>query len=628
MDRKNKTPRLILLTVTWILILLSTQTVEGIYNDTNSSKDAVLTLDFSRTGRTVYDKDGKYIGEIFGASWIDGIGKSALSFDGIDDYANVSNKNYFYNEGKFSLQVCFKTGYSQQWEWLVAGSGGSWFGINRAGWLTWKVNVNTPYSSSAFVADNLWHSGVVTFDNGNLKLYNDGLLVGNWNRAGLKNTTGQIFIGQNGYNKEYFDGVIDEVRIYKRVLNAEEIKISCNEEKPSMYLRMWQGLMNQYRLIMALFLIFLVAVIIWKKPKPSKQQIRNILYLLTCIIIAAIVFYRMLLDPGVDLYYNDHALSMIYGTGEKPFVYRTLVPTFVRTIVTSIPKEIRLPISRSLSTNTLINQFFNGIRLACPADNTLDFILVLTLMYLSLFGFLFAFQYLFSSLFKAPKVYGYLLSLFAIFSLPPLLIKYPLHIFKVHNNDLTTLFLFTLSLALMYRAKWLDFIVVYTLSCFNKESTILLTLLFIIQFYKKDKMERTLFKKLLLAQIIIFSSIKFGLFLFFKDNPGAFFEFHLFDYNIPILKDILNTYSLSTVITLITVFVLIFYKWSEKPLFLKNAFWATLPLLPITLFVGVIDEKRVFLEIYPTIVLLIFHTIYQVMGADISNNTPSGDPRM
>ncbi len=66
-------------------------------------------------------------------------------------------------------------------------------------------------------------------------LYVDGKLVGSGDYAGgtWKDINGKIYIGQRGTSRfnGYFNGKIDDIRIYKRVLSENEIQLLYNENE-------------------------------------------------------------------------------------------------------------------------------------------------------------------------------------------------------------------------------------------------------------------------------------------------------------------------------------------------------------------------------------------------------------
>jgi parallel beta-helix repeat protein len=95
---------------------------------------------------------------------------------------------------------------------------------------------NNPVHGTTVITDNVWHHGAATYDGTTLNLYLDGNLeasvaIGEPTRS---DTTEQAALGTmltaNGTAKGFFDGVIDEARVWNRALTGAEISESMNEE--------------------------------------------------------------------------------------------------------------------------------------------------------------------------------------------------------------------------------------------------------------------------------------------------------------------------------------------------------------------------------------------------------------
>jgi Concanavalin A-like lectin/glucanases superfamily len=72
---------------------------------------------------------------------------------------------------------------------------------------------------------NTWTHLAVTYDGTVVRMFVDGVQVGTRAVTGsIAVSTGALRIGGNTVWPEWFDGLIDEVRIYSRVLSAEEIR--------------------------------------------------------------------------------------------------------------------------------------------------------------------------------------------------------------------------------------------------------------------------------------------------------------------------------------------------------------------------------------------------------------------
>ena len=185
-------------------------------------------------------------GTINGATITEGVSGKALSFNGIDENARLPITIH----DDFSISYWIRTnqiaastppaGWSPPVQWwagnglvdaevcgvvddfgtALLGSKAS-FGIG---------NPDTTISSTKDINDNLWHQITVTRirDSGDMKLYVDGILeaTGKGNTNSLTSPS-WIGIGNNAcdvsLNRRWFNGAIDEVRIYNRALTDGEI---------------------------------------------------------------------------------------------------------------------------------------------------------------------------------------------------------------------------------------------------------------------------------------------------------------------------------------------------------------------------------------------------------------------
>jgi parallel beta-helix repeat protein len=98
---------------------------------------------------------------------------------------------------------------------------------------------NHPVHGTTVITDNVWHHAAATYDGDTWRLYLDGVLeatlyVGEPTRS---DTIQQAALGTmltaTGTPKGYFDGVLDEVRVWDHALTGPEITASMNEELTS-----------------------------------------------------------------------------------------------------------------------------------------------------------------------------------------------------------------------------------------------------------------------------------------------------------------------------------------------------------------------------------------------------------
>ena len=95
--------------------------------------------------------------------------------------------------------------------------------------VTWEPRV----SSEGPVAPGVWHHIAGTWDGQKLRLYVDGQLHGETDRTGHPNPNPYpVMVGNFEYPSCHggaFGGVIDEVRIYRRALSAEQARKRAQE---------------------------------------------------------------------------------------------------------------------------------------------------------------------------------------------------------------------------------------------------------------------------------------------------------------------------------------------------------------------------------------------------------------
>ena len=202
----------------------------------------VLDLAFDEnSGSTAYDSSG--LGNngtlLGGTSWKSGIRNSGLSFDGVDDYLSVP-RQILSNEQTvaFWMKAIPSVGnvvMVSSLKWSNYNHDGFSFYLVPSGSLYLAVHKNStsiPGQAHAVlntsILTNVWHYVAGSWDNvtGEVKLYVDGVLVDS--AGGFTKFDGipvDLDIGRYNYqDNAYFNGSIDEVKIWNRALTAEEIK--------------------------------------------------------------------------------------------------------------------------------------------------------------------------------------------------------------------------------------------------------------------------------------------------------------------------------------------------------------------------------------------------------------------
>ena len=182
-------------------------------------------------GTTVVDWSGhKNDGTLInGPKWVTGYDEGALELDGSDDYINFSNTSNL-PAGNSARSMCgwAKTDtVAAGWRWTAAyGSPGTsqamFIGMN--GDALYGGGYGDDVFINGFWEVDVWHHICLTYDGTTARLYADGIEVAaeakSWDLV-----LSRAHIGRQVNDAvEFWDGLVDDVRIYDRVLTSEEIK--------------------------------------------------------------------------------------------------------------------------------------------------------------------------------------------------------------------------------------------------------------------------------------------------------------------------------------------------------------------------------------------------------------------
>jgi len=196
----------------------------------------VLALSFDEeSGNIAYDQS-QYgnDGTIYGATRVRGIIGKALSFDGVDDYVDCGDIDDVDGASEITVTAWVKWGGAAggltaarefHRKNNVYAFGGGWKDHKARFWIhdgTWKNSGD----SITDIDDGSWYFIAGVYDGEYLRLYVNGVEESN-NYIGsttLSANIEHVIVGSSKGTGEFWNGIIDEVRIYNRALSEKEIK--------------------------------------------------------------------------------------------------------------------------------------------------------------------------------------------------------------------------------------------------------------------------------------------------------------------------------------------------------------------------------------------------------------------
>ncbi|MBU0732028.1 LamG domain-containing protein [Patescibacteria group bacterium] len=168
-----------------------------------------------------------------------GVFDNGGSFDGNNDFVSVADNYYLDMVNTGSVELWFKT--SSDWtshpdhEFLIGKDGNPGFGAyldSGSGVLNFflRESGGTAHTiiSDSRLSDNEWHQMTAIWGDRGMKMYIDGTLqvnadayTGNWNGNTIQLGIGAL--GTAGGANQHFEGDMDEVNIWSRMLSAGEV---------------------------------------------------------------------------------------------------------------------------------------------------------------------------------------------------------------------------------------------------------------------------------------------------------------------------------------------------------------------------------------------------------------------
>jgi len=223
--------------------ILSDQDVEDSYRSALNSK--LLSLSFNDIlGSTVFiDQSGNGNDAICSGTNcptanVTGTVNTAITFDGVDDFITIPHAMSLKPIDKLTVEMWINPdsgAQSQAWQTLLLNKYSHGLRLMPNGRLRAEIyndslgKIEYIYSKSGAISYDVWNHVAMTYDGTNIKLYINGNLVAGKLSSGKMRTTNTspIFIGKYT-NSQVYNGKMDELKIYGKVLSGIEIENSHN----------------------------------------------------------------------------------------------------------------------------------------------------------------------------------------------------------------------------------------------------------------------------------------------------------------------------------------------------------------------------------------------------------------
>ena len=220
----------------------------------SSNGDLIAHYSFDEgSGGYAYDSSGNGLDAITvnNPTWVEGWLGGALEFDGVDQWVgragiNVSTAEItfsaWFNSADFDncgfYQDCRilsqATGTAEQDHYFMVSTFNVFSGTVVRFRLKTDGVTDTLIANEGYLSENIWYHVAAVYDGTEMQLYLNGVLVGSMPKTGsVDSTDHQPFnIGANpiGFdNTRFWNGKIDDVRIYNRALSQSEIEALASQ---------------------------------------------------------------------------------------------------------------------------------------------------------------------------------------------------------------------------------------------------------------------------------------------------------------------------------------------------------------------------------------------------------------
>jgi hypothetical protein len=189
------------------------------------------------SGTAVADLSGSNnTGTVSGALWVSGKAGNALSFDGVNDVVTVNDSSSLALTTAMTIEAWVNPRTPSGWRTVVmkerpSGLAYTLYGNTASNQPSVEITTTSGVElrGASALPLNMWTHLAATYDGARIRLYVNGVQTTTVAATGtLVTSASPLRIGGNLVWGEYFDGIIDEMRIYNRALTATEIQTDMN----------------------------------------------------------------------------------------------------------------------------------------------------------------------------------------------------------------------------------------------------------------------------------------------------------------------------------------------------------------------------------------------------------------
>jgi len=288
-------------------------------------------------------------------------------------------------------------------------------------------------------------------------------------------------------------------------------------------------------------------------------------------------------------------ISLLAGSADTPFQYRTLLPWVVSSLV-----SLKLPF---LETPV---RLFKGIE------------------FLSTFFLFIAFRY-YISLFIKSRLLASFFSLALFVILPYQYIFYSWSLGSIYYpSDIPSVLFFTLGLILLYKKNWLFYYPLFIVAIFNRETTIFLALIYLFTAFEKHRITPVFFH--CIAQAVIWLSVKMYLAALYADNPGPGLFVNFFYVNAALAANPVNIVRIASSFGFVWIAVIFYFRLITDE-FVKSSLLVIFPFFMGMFIVGNITELRIYGEMIPVILSAFLLIANNLLRLELAQSFTNGNNR-